>query len=85
MDTKITLSFNASVIEKDKKYKKKHNMSLSRLTEFLYSQLTHNNYKSLNDLPVADWVNTVADGQAEYITKNRSNKKLKSEYYESRK
>jgi hypothetical protein len=84
MDTKITLSFNASVIDKAKDFADKHNISLSRLTEFLYSQLTHNNYQSLHDLPVSDWVSMVAEGQAEYVTKQKSSKTAKAEYFESR-
>jgi hypothetical protein len=84
MDAKITLSFNAGVIDKAKDFADKHNISLSRLTEFLYSQLTHNNYQTLYDLPVSDWVSMVADGQAEYVTKQKSSKAAKSEYYESR-
>jgi hypothetical protein len=85
MDAKITLSFNAEVIEKAKAFAESHNISLSRLTEFLYSQLTHNNYKTLHDLPIADWVSMVAEGQAEYITKPRSRKEMKEEFFESRK
>jgi hypothetical protein len=85
MDAKITLSFNAEVIEKAKEFAESHNVSLSRLTEFLYGQLTHNNYKSLHDLPIADWVSMVAEGQAEYITKPKSRKEIKEEFFESRK
>lgn len=84
MDAKITLSFNAAVIDKAKDFAEKNNISLSRLTEFLYSQLTHNNYQSLHDLPVSDWVSMVAEGQAEYVIKQKSRKSVKSEYYESR-
>jgi len=85
MDAKITLSFDASIIDKAKEFAYKNNMSLSRLTEFLYSQLTHTNYQTLEDLPVANWVNMVAEGPVEYITKSKTNKKLQSTYYESRK
>ena len=85
MDAKVTLSFNADVIEKAKEFAESHNISLSRLTEFLYGQLTQNNYKTLHDLPVANWVSMVSEGQAEYITKRKNSKSLKSEFYESRK
>ena len=34
MDTKVTLSFNETVINKAKKYAEKNNISLSRLVEF---------------------------------------------------
>ncbi len=85
MDAKITLSFNADVIEKAKEFANSHNMSLSRLTEFLYGQLTHNNYKTLHDLPISDWVSMVAEGPAEYITTRKKPKDLKAIYYQSRK
>jgi hypothetical protein len=84
MDTKITLSFDAAVIEKAKKYAKKNNMSLSRLTEYLLRQITSNHYKTLEEFPISDWVNQVAEGEAEYLIKPRGRKAIKSEYYESR-
>ena len=40
MDTKITLRFDESVIEDAKKFADKNNISLSRLTEFLYKKMT---------------------------------------------
>jgi hypothetical protein len=85
MDTKITLSFDEDVIAKAKRFADSHNMSLSRLTEFLYSKLTKNNYATLEDLPLSDWVNMVAEGPAEYVTKRKSSKQQKDEFYESRK
>ena len=57
MDAKITLAFNRDVIEKAKDFAESNNISLSRLTEYLYSQLTSQNYKSLPDLPVSDCIN----------------------------
>jgi hypothetical protein len=83
MDAKITLSFDKGTIEKAKAFAESHNISLSRLTEFLYAQIVSGDYKSLDELPVADWVNTLAEGQAEYHTKSR--KSLKEEFYKSRK
>jgi hypothetical protein len=85
MDSKITLSFNEEVILKAKKFADDHNMSLSRLTEFLYKRITSGHYKSLEELPVSDWVNQVAEGEAVYHTKTKSKKNLKSEFYKSRK
>ena len=84
MDSKITLSFDTDVIEKAKKFAEKNNMSLSRLTEFLLRQITSNQYKTLEEFPVSDWVNKVADGEAEYITKPRGRKTIKADYYQSR-
>lgn len=85
MDAKITLSFNEEVISNAKKFADDNNISLSRLTEFLYSKITSGHYKSLEDLPIADWVNQVSEGEAIYQTKARSKKKLQKEFFKSRK
>ncbi len=85
MDSKITLSFNEDVIEKAKKFADSQNISLSRLTEFLYRKITSENYKDLESLPVADWVNLLAEGETEYKTKPRTRKSMKREYLKSRK
>lgn len=82
MDAKVTLSFDEEVIKKAKAYASSQGISLSRLTEILYRRISENQYSSIEDLPVADWVNMVAEGAAEYKPKKPS---LKSEYYESRK
>ncbi|WP_339606444.1 DUF6364 family protein [uncultured Roseivirga sp.] len=42
MDAKVTLSFDQEVIKSAKQFAEKNNISLSRLTEFLYRQLTSN-------------------------------------------
>ena len=83
MDSKITLRFDEGVIRKAKSFAEANNISLSRLTEFLYKRLTETSYKSLEDLPISDWVNRVAEGQAEY--KTRSRKSAKKEFYDSKK
>ena len=85
MDAKITLSFNKSVIEKAKEYADRNNISLSRLTEFLLSKVTSSTHKSLEDLPISDWVFMVSEGEVEYQTKARKNKDLKKEYFKSKK
>ena len=82
MDAKVTLSFDQKAIESAKKFAEKHKISLSRLTEFLYNQLESKAYKSLEDLPVADWVHMVAEGEIEY---KKSGKSVKKAFYESRK
>ncbi len=84
MDSKITLSFNEEIINKAKKFADDQNISLSRLTEFLYSKIVSGHYKSLEDLPVADWVTMVSEGEAEYKTKKRGRKALKDEFMKSR-
>lgn len=85
MDSKITLSFDASVIEVAKNYAKKQGISLSRLTEYLLRKVADNNYTSLESLPVSDWVSALSEGEAEYITKKRGRKSLKDEFFKSRK
>ncbi len=45
MDTKLTLHFDREVIEKAKKYAASQQMSLSRLTEYLYRQITSGDYR----------------------------------------
>ena len=82
MDAKVTLSFDEEVIKKAKAYASSQGISLSRLTEILYRRIAENQYSSIEDLPVADWVNMVAEGTAEYKPKKPS---LKNEYFESRK
>lgn len=79
MEAKLTLNFDQEVIEKAKEYAAANNISLSRLTEFLYRQITSGNYKTIEDFPVSDWVNQVAEGEATY--KRRSRNDLKGEYF----
>jgi len=85
MDAKITLSFDQQVIEKAKKYAEDNNISLSRLTEFLLSKVTSSSYKSIDELPVSNWVNMLSEGEVEYVRKPRSNKDLKKEFYSRKK
>ncbi len=80
MDAKITLAFDARVIEKAKRYAESQNMSLSRLMEFLLEKITSKQYTSLEDFPVSDWVSLLADGAPEYHTKPRKRSKIKEEY-----
>ena len=79
METKLTLYFDQEVIEKAKEFAASNNISLSRLTEFLYRQITSGNYKTIEDFPVSDWVNRVSEGEAVY--KRRSKKDLKEEFF----
>lgn len=84
MDDKITLSFDESVIRKAKQYAEKNHISLSRLIEFLLRKVTSDNYHSLEDFPIKDWVKMVSEGEATYLTKARKNKDLKQEYFNSK-
>ncbi|QPH40751.1 DUF6364 family protein [Pedobacter endophyticus] len=86
MDAKLTLSFNQEVVNKAKKYAADNNISLSRLIEHLLTQVTANNYKSLEDYPISDWVNMVAEGEVEYKKPSeRPRKSSKDEFFSSKK
>jgi hypothetical protein len=80
MDAKITLSFNKDIIQKAKQYAESQNISLSRLMEILLDKITSNQYPSIEDFPVSDWVNQVAEGPVQYVSKPKSRKALKTQY-----
>lgn len=84
MDAKVTLSFDASIIDKAKKYADSQGISLSRLTEELLRKATFGGYRNIEDIPVADWVQTVSEGSATY-QKTRKRKAMKDEYFKSKK
>lgn len=84
MDSKITLSFNKDVIERAKEFADQNNISLSRLTEYRYSQIVSKDYKSLEELPVSDWIGAVAEGPIEY-KRTSSRKSMKDEFFEGKK
>jgi hypothetical protein len=84
MNQKVTLSFNDNVIRKAKKYAADNNISLSRLIEFLLTKITSADYRSLEEFPIADWVNQVAEGEAIYTIK-RNRKESKNEFFNSKK
>ena len=85
MDNKVTLRFDTNVISDAKQYAQENNISLSRLTEMLLRKVTSQNYASLEDYPISDWVSMVAEGEVEYITSPKSKKKLKAEFFKSKK
>jgi hypothetical protein len=85
MDAKITLSFDAGIIDRAKKFAEKNGISLSRLTEILLKKAMSGNYNSIEDMPISDWVSMVAEGDAEYVTKPRQRKDLKQEYFSKKK
>lgn len=84
MDSKITLSFDQQVIAQAKVFAEANNISLSRLTEFLLSKITDKRYRSLDELPVSDWISQVAEGEATYVRKNAAVRDLKKDYLASR-
>lgn len=85
MDAKVTLSFNATVIEQAKKYAGSQGLSLSRLIELLLQKvISTGQHNTIEHIPIEDWVSMVAEGPAEYKTKSLSKKK-KKDFYETRK
>ena len=86
MDNKITLSFDEGIINKAKRYAEDNNISLSRLIEFLLKKVTSNNHTSLEEFPISDWVQQVAEGEAVYQTKTKKTRQeAKDEYFKSKK
>ncbi len=85
MDAKITMSFDERVIEAAKLYAAKNNMSLSRLTEYLFRNITQQNYTPIEDLPIATWVNQISEGEAQYTVKSKTRKHQQQSFFESRK
>ena len=83
MDAKLTLHFDHEVIIKAKAFAAANNISLSRLTEFIYRSITSGDYKSLEELPIANWVSRVAEGEPQYLRRTR--KQTRTDYYNSRK
>jgi hypothetical protein len=65
MDSKLTSSLIKDVIEKAKKLATEHNMSLSRLIEYIFTKTTRkgNKEKSLEEIPVADFINKLAESE----------------------
>jgi hypothetical protein len=81
MDAKVTLSFDANIIDKAKQFAESNNISLSRLTEFLLSKAISKNYHNLDEMPVSDWIAILQEGKTEYKTRQKTNKELRSEYH----
>lgn len=85
MDAKVTLSFDASVINKAKSFAEEQGLSLSRFIEVLLRKATNTSgYTNIEDLPIANWVQEVAEGPTEYI-KKRGRKSMKDEFFNSKK
>ncbi|HRD54143.1 MAG TPA: DUF6364 family protein [Flavobacteriales bacterium] len=84
MDTKLTLSFDAGVAERAKAFAEANNISLSRLIEFMLSKVTDKRYRSLDELPVSDWIHQVAEGEVTYLRKNAADRNVKKDYLTSR-
>ncbi len=86
MDAKVTLSFNEDIIIKAKEYANKNNISLSRLTEFLLAKVSFSEKgkKSLEEIPISNWVEELSEGKIMYKTKAVNRKAQKNEYFNSK-
>jgi hypothetical protein len=80
MDAKVTLSFDAQIIEKAKNYAQSQGLSLSRLTEVLLRKAVGSSYTDIESLPVSDWVSVVSEGTVEYGTPKKR-KAIKDAFY----
>ncbi|TAD83588.1 MAG: hypothetical protein EAY75_14675 [Bacteroidetes bacterium] len=86
MDAKITLSFDAQIIQQAKSLADGLGISLSRFTELIYSKAIAQGPKSIENFPISDWVLQVAEEQAEYVSQKKRNRKAMSDaFFESRK
>lgn len=85
MDAKLTLSFDAAVAAKAKAFAEANNISLSRLVEFMLSKVTDARYRSIDELPVSDWIQQVAEGEVTYVRKNAAERNVKKDHLKSRK
>jgi hypothetical protein len=85
MDAKVTLSFDANIIDKAKHYAESRGLSLSRLTEILLRKATMGGYRNIEDIPIASWVDVVSEGEADYVTNSSKRKNRKAEYYTGKK
>jgi hypothetical protein len=84
MDAKLTLSFDVAVAEKAKAFAEANNISLSRLVEFMLSKVTDSRYRSIDELPVSDWIKQVAEGEVTYVRKNAADRDVKKDHLASR-
>jgi antitoxin component of RelBE/YafQ-DinJ toxin-antitoxin module len=88
MDAKVTLSFDGEVIERAKHLCDDLGISLSRFTEIVYQKaLEFGRPASIEELPISEWVNAVAEDRATYGSQNRTRSRAdtKKAFFESRK
>ncbi|TAH02172.1 MAG: hypothetical protein EAZ15_05685 [Sphingobacteriales bacterium] len=85
MDSKLTLSFDETIIIKAKNFAERNNISLSRMIEHLLSKVVEKPYQSLDEFPISDWVTMVAEGKAVYQTKKAKKTSLNDEFFASKK
>ena len=84
MDSKLTLSFDKTVIEEAKDFTKRNGLSMSRLIEHLLRRATSEKNKRIEEFPISDWVMELMDGPVEYRSKPLSKKDVREAYYEGK-
>lgn len=60
METKLTLKLDADLIEKAKKYAKRHDESLSKVVENFFRFLPEDEKKQTNDIEITPWVKSLS-------------------------
>lgn len=81
MKAKITLQIDEEVIANSKEIAKSLNLPISKFAEQILRRFTTARYRSIEEMPVSDWVNIVSDGEVQYLREPRTSKQLKDEYY----
>ena len=71
METKLTLRFDSEIIDEIKRFAESKNISVSKLTEYLFTKVTAKNYKSLEDFPIAKWIDELAEPQNQAKKRNQ--------------
>lgn len=82
MDAKLTLSFDADVIQNAKALAETTGLSLSRLTEMIFRKATEKKYANIYEMPISEWLMEFAEADVEYRTKPRSNKEMRTQQHE---
>lgn len=70
--------------EKARAFAEANNISLSRLVVFMLCKVTDKHYRSIDELPVSDRVNQVAEGEVNYVRKYAVERNVKKDYLASR-
>jgi hypothetical protein len=50
----------------------------------MLSKVTDSRYRSIDELPVSDWINQVAEGEVTYVRKNAADRDVKKDHLASR-
>jgi hypothetical protein len=82
MEAQLTLHLNEHTLYAAEQLAQRQGMTLDKLTETLLEKAAASQYKSLDDLPIADWVQALGEGEPEYHPLTRQ--QLKDEYFQSK-